>query len=65
MNKEIDLTKLIKWIAANLEVESAFLSPRPSASIEVVSLINKIAELTEMDKEVLGQMLNEHLNNQK
>lgn len=46
--------ELLLYIAEHIEVESSFLSPIPSANIEVIGLLDKIAELRGISKEENG-----------
>lgn len=55
--------ELLKYIAENLEVESIFLTPCPTASVGVVGLLDKIAELRNVNREFNGQQFNDILDN--
>ena len=46
--------ELLRYIAENLEMESRFLTTTPTANIEVVGLLDKIAELRGISKEENG-----------
>lgn len=46
--------ELLRYIAENLEMESRFLTTTPNANIEVVGLLDKIAELRGISKEENG-----------
>ena len=46
--------ELLRYIAENLEIESRFLTTNPNANIEVVGLLDKIAELRGISKEENG-----------
>lgn len=50
--------ELLKYIGENLWTESAFLSPQPQANIEVIGLLDKIAELRGVTKEENGEDFN-------
>tara|TARA_R110002020_G_scaffold148076_8_gene323939 strand:- start:6888 stop:7094 length:207 start_codon:yes stop_codon:yes gene_type:complete len=51
---EKEVTRLLTFIANNLEVKSGFLTPTPKANIDVVNLIDEIADIQGVEKEVLG-----------
>lgn len=55
--------KLLEYIAENLESESAFLSPNPVTTIEVIGLLDKIAEIRNISKEENGKEFNEIIDN--
>ena len=46
--------ELLKYIAENLEMESRFLTTTPNANLEVIGLLDKIAELRDISKEQNG-----------
>ena len=46
--------ELLKYIAENLEVESRFLTTTPNANVEVIGLLDKIAELRGISKKENG-----------
>ena len=46
--------ELLKYIAENLEMESRFLTTTPNANVEVIGLLDKIAELRDISKEQNG-----------
>lgn len=48
------LIELLQYIASNLETESSFLTPYPTTSVEVIGLLNKIAELRGISEEQNG-----------
>ena len=50
--------ELLKYIAENLEMESRFLTTTPSANVEVIGLLDKIAELRGISKEDNGKEFN-------
>jgi len=54
--------ELLVYIASNTETESIFLSPYPTTSIEVIGLLDKIAELRGITKEQNGQEFNDILD---
>ena len=47
--------ELLKYIAKNNWTESVFLSPIPQTNIEVIGLLNKIAELRGITLEENGK----------
>ena len=51
-NKEV--TRLLTFIANNLKMESGFLTPTPKANIDVVKLIDEIADIQGVEGETLG-----------
>ena len=51
--------ELLKYIAENIKIESIFLTPNPTALIEVIGLLDKIAELRSISKEENGKQFNE------
>lgn len=53
MNKEI-AQKLLTYIANNLKTESSFLTPYPATTVEVIGLLDKIAELRSISEEENG-----------
>ena len=50
--------ELLKYIAENLEMKSRFLTTTPSANVEVIGLLDKIAELRGISKEDNGKEFN-------
>ena len=46
--------ELLKYIAENLEMESRFLTTTPNANVEVIGLLDKIAELRGISKKENG-----------
>ena len=46
--------ELLKYIAENLEMESRFLTTNPNVNVEVIGLLDKIAELRGISKEENG-----------
>lgn len=50
--------KLLEYIARNREVESIFSSPTPQLKIEVIGLLDAIADLREIEKEANGLEFN-------
>lgn len=53
MNNEI-AQQLLTYIANNCQTESKFLTPNSSINIEVIGLLDKIAELRNITKEENG-----------
>lgn len=51
--------ELLKYIAENNFTESVFLSPRPQVNIEVIGLLDKIAELRGISREENGKEFND------
>ena len=51
--------ELLKYIAENNKMESGFLSPTSKASVDVIGLLNKIAELRGISEEENGMEFNE------
>ena len=51
--------ELLTFIAKRMETESRFLSIEPSTTVEVISLLDKIAELRGIDKNENGKQFNE------
>ena len=49
-----EVTRLLTFIAKNLEAESGFLIPTPKANIDVVDLIDEIADIQGVEGETLG-----------
>jgi len=58
MNNEI-AQQLLTYIGNNLETESRFLTPYPSTTINVIGLLDKIAELRGITEEENGIEFNE------
>ena len=54
--------ELLIYIADNIETESSFLSPHPTTSVEIIGLLDKIAELRGITKEENGQEFNSILD---
>lgn len=50
--------ELLKYIAENNWTESVFLSPTPQTNIEVIGLLDKIAELRGITREENGKEFN-------
>lgn len=46
--------ELLQYIAENSETESVFLDPYPRTSVEIIGLLDKIAELRGISKEDNG-----------
>ena len=66
MSEDNKFIELLKYIANNLETESMFLTTTPQTSVEVVGLLDKIAELRGISKEENGMEFNTILDkNQK
>jgi hypothetical protein len=60
--------ELLQYIAENLETESSFLSPEPQTNVEVVGLLDKIAELRGIPPDENGMEFNaicDEIDNQK
>ena len=55
--------ELLKYIAENMEEESKFVSPDPETSIEIVGLLDKIAELRGISREKNGKEFNQIVDN--
>lgn len=54
------LEHLIRWIGSNMEAPSLLLYPTPQEpEISVFALLDKIHDLTDINKEVLGDWLEE------
>ena len=62
MNKEI-AQELLTYIANNLQTESTFLTPHPLTTIEVIGLLDKIAELRGISEEENGIEFNSIMDN--
>ena len=60
-----NLLELMKYIANNLQTENSFLTPQPTTSVEVVGLLDKIAELRGVSKEKNGNEFNIIMDNKK
>ena len=60
---ENELVELMKYIADNLETESQFLTPFPTTSVEVIGLLDKIAELRGISEEQNGIEFNIIMDN--
>ena len=58
MNDEI-AQALLQYIGENLQTESGYLTPQPSTSVEIVGLIDKIAELRGISKDENGHDFNQ------
>lgn len=50
--------ELLTYIAQNMRTESIFLTPNPSTTVEIIGLLDKIAELRELSKEENGKEFN-------
>lgn len=50
--------ELLKYIAENNWTESVFSNPRPQTNIEVIGLLDKIAELRGITREENGKEFN-------
>ena len=59
----IDSIELMKYIALNMQTESRLLTPKPSTSVEIIGLLDKIAELRNISKEQNGLEFNKILDN--
>lgn len=57
MNNKI-ANELIEYIANNLITESIFSTPYPTTSVEVIGLLDKIAQLRGIDKIENGKQFN-------
>lgn len=57
MNDQIAY-EFLEWIVDNMQIESRFLTPNPSASVDVVELLDKIAKLRGISKEENGRQFN-------
>ncbi len=57
-------TELLVYISENLNTESLFETPNPSTSVEVIGLLDKIAELREISQEENGIEFNEIMDKQ-
>ena len=51
--------ELLQYIAENSKTESVFLNPYPETSVEIIGLLDKIAELRGISKEDNGIEFNE------
>ena len=60
-----NLLELMKYIANNLQTENSFLTSQPTTSVEVVGLLDKIAELRGVSKEKNGIEFNIIMDNKK
>ena len=58
MNDQI-AHELLLYIAKNIQTESAFLYPYPTTTIEIIGLLDKIAELRNIEVETNGDEFNE------
>ena len=56
--------KLLEYIIENSEVESPFLTPIPSTTIEIFGLLDKIAELRNISKKKNGIEYNKLIDKQ-
>lgn len=56
---DLEAKELLVFIANNLQVESAFLTPNPQATVDVISLLDKIAELRGISEEQNGIEFNQ------
>lgn len=57
-----DLVESIaRWVGANAENESRFLTPAPSWTVDAVALLDHLAVETGMDKEQIGRWAQEEL----
>ena len=54
--------ELFTFLSKNLEVESVFLTPFPDASINLISLLDKIADLRGISHRENGEEFNEVMN---
>lgn len=57
--------ELLKYLAENMETESHFLTPKPNTTVEIVGLLDKIAELRGISEEENGVDFNKVANNLK
>jgi hypothetical protein len=62
---DIIAQKLLIYIANNLITESRFLTPNPKTSVEVIGLLDKIAELRDIPKEQNGIEFNQIMDTLK
>ena len=51
--------ELLSYIAKNMETESNFLAPINNTNVEIIGLLDKIAELRGISKEQNGKEFNE------
>ena len=57
MNEE--LKKIISFCIENMEAESSFLTPMPRHKIDLVSLFDKLSEIFNVDKNIIGEYVDE------
>lgn len=50
--------ELLKYIAQNMWTESKFMYANPSTHVEISGLLDKIAELREIEEETNGEEFN-------
>lgn len=57
MNQKV--MRLIEYIAENAEPKSIFLTPIPAYSVEACGLLDKIADLWQLEKSEVGTILDQ------
>jgi hypothetical protein len=63
MKEFIDIQELLTHIAETMQTESSFLSSKPTTTVEVISLLDKIADLRGINRDSNGLEFNEICNN--
>jgi hypothetical protein len=63
MKEFIDIQELLTHIAETMQTESSFLSSKPITTVEVISLLDKIADLRGINRDSNGLEFNEICNN--
>lgn len=55
----VDIKMIVKWVAENAERGSVFLYPHPRWNVDATGLLDRISEVTGIDKQTIGEWVEE------